>query len=348
MTATGLDASGHAEDEPLRHGAGEVPDFGNDANDCSADDFGDESSERSLLEVNQPTKGDGPPQEDGTNGSGSNAGRGRFGTLLAINGCAAILILVSWSLWGRSGSGGGISVNFPEDDRPRPKMHTFYEKINQDTGMSNEADEALLSAWRTAWSAAGWDPVVLSSNDARRHPDYEELFGVLEKKGGFRFGEYDEMCFVRWIAMGAPNAEVDEKDNETAAGGWMADYDVFPLENFAEEGWTDNLPKGGRLTVYEANGGEHVSVVPSLVSGTAEEWTRMAWLLVQNYDAHRKDSFWSDMLALDDIGQSILRNYKGGDEEESTNYVEESVPFWPFETHDSVVEAKNLLKGDHW
>lgn len=64
----------------------------------------------------------------------------------------------------------------------------------------------------------------------------------------------------------------------------MADYDTFPLPHesgkpFVREPY-DKLPNHGRFTVYEFTGG---GGVPSLVSGSAEEWDRMLELITRPF-----------------------------------------------------------------
>mmetsp|Transcript_46999 Transcript_46999/g.142305 ORF Transcript_46999/g.142305 Transcript_46999/m.142305 type:complete len:486 (-) Transcript_46999:116-1573(-) len=314
--------------------------------------------------------GDTEPLTGEVQGGGSSGGgHDRVGPIvLAFGACAVALILAAREFWRNDwrGDRGGSAPLRDYDDYDddmyysgsrRPKIHTFFERIDQETGMSDEANEALLSAWKSAWSDAGWDPIVLTMEDVRRHPDYDEMIDILESGGkGFLFGPYDEMCFLRWIAMGAP-PEYEEGNEEDLwmseydlgdGGGWMSDYDVFPLAPVAEEGWPDSLPNGGRLTVHEAHWGTRKSVVPSLVSGTAEEWTRMAWRLIKNYEAHEHEEFWSDMFALDDIGSSYFYHIvsEGGKSQSKDDEEEEIIA--PFEIQDSVLEASDVLKGDRW
>mmetsp|Transcript_55743 Transcript_55743/g.167057 ORF Transcript_55743/g.167057 Transcript_55743/m.167057 type:complete len:88 (+) Transcript_55743:742-1005(+) len=73
-------------------------------------------------------------------------------------------------------------------------------------------------------------------------------------------------------------------------GGWMSDNDLFPLHPFLDQvqGDTGSVPIGESLAFYETYQG-HWSAVPSLVSGSAEEWTRMARRLVEKYDRHRME-----------------------------------------------------------
>ena len=169
----------------------------------------------------------------------------------------------------------------------KPIMYTFFTPIEdgrKQTGMSPEADEILLTLWNNEWSNAGWKTRVLTIDTAKMHPDFEKLnkkLSSLEKA----ISTYDRFCFLRWLAMAIATQD--------SAGGWMSDYDTFPLHFF-----DCKIPNGGRLTVHEhsKNGG-----VPSLVSGSPLEWDRLAKELIHNAYLHRDKRFWSDMFALHDI-----------------------------------------------
>jgi hypothetical protein len=62
----------------------------------------------------------------------------------------------------------------------------------------------------------------------------------------------------------------------------------------------DTLPNGGKLTVHENS---DVGGVPSLVSASAEEYTKFAWDLAENLGSHKTESHWSDMKAMQDMYQ---------------------------------------------
>jgi hypothetical protein len=169
-----------------------------------------------------------------------------------------------------------------------PIMYTFYSPIEdgrKQTGMSPEANDLLLTAWKQEWSQAGWEPRVITIETAMKHADFEKLnkkLSSLEKA----ISTYDRYCFVRWLAMVVVT--------EGTTGGWMSDYDTFPLHSM----YGNIIPNAGRLTVHEKskNGG-----VPSLVSGSSVEWDRMAKELIHNAYMRRDQRFWSDMFALHDV-----------------------------------------------
>lgn len=75
-------------------------------------------------------------------------------------------------------------------------------------------------------------------------------------------------------------------------GGWMSDYDTYPLySNPYKDGF--DLPNNGRFTCFQVH-------VPCLVSGSKSEWNRVTELLMFSYQMHSHE-FWSDMLALESI-----------------------------------------------
>ena len=179
----------------------------------------------------------------------------------------------------------------------KPIMHTFYDPLSKtkSTGMSNADDRHLLETWSEAWKAAGWSTKILVLADAQKHKDYEKYKKMLESNTD---GVYNQMCFLRWLAM-------------ATEGGWMSDYDVFPIPTRIDflkpTRKSDTLPNNGTMTVYEftRDGG-----VPSLVSGTAEEWDRLGRLLIEKSN---DDDIGSDMFALINVKKSDPRAFILGD-----------------------------------
>lgn len=141
----------------------------------------------------------------------------------------------------------------------RPIMHTFFERLP-----GSNAEERLLRSWSQAWEESGFETRILTIDDARKHPLWDEIRGRVEDNVGREGNEhsklYNEMCYYRWFAM----STIED-------GGWMSDFDTFPL-NFPLS-LTQQLPNEGRFTSHEL-------FVPSLMSGTQEEWNRVAMLVV--------------------------------------------------------------------
>ena len=216
----------------------------------------------------------------------------------------------------------------------RPIMYTFFEWIpprNRGTSMSDIADKALITEWKAAWKAAGWHPIVLTLQDSKAHPDYADYAPKLSKINMLGVGNgggtvvYNQLCFYRWLAVAA------------VGGGFMSDYDVFPVSR-APSSRVSTLsssslssvppPHDGNFTVYCRIRNSRTAGIPCLMSGRAEEWTRMAYALLENgiQNANSGETMWSDMLALIDLRH-------GG-----TTY----------QVYDAVLEGHNVLLDREW
>lgn len=159
----------------------------------------------------------------------------------------------------------------------RPVMHTFFQKITKKhyTGMNDEDDRKLLETWKDAWNAAGWDTKILGVEDAMKFEDFED---VDRRVGNYVNGQYNKYCFHRWMAMAA-------LDN----GGFMSDYDTFPIPSSRAFANADSLPSNGRFTIYEVvpTGGG----VPSLMSGNKSEWNRMLKEITRDFKHPRDPNY---------------------------------------------------------
>jgi len=95
-------------------------------------------------------------------------------------------------------------------------MNTFFEPVPGGCcGASEEGHMKLMAAWETAWRAKGWETRVLTMDDSRKHPDFKKMDDILAR---LKVSQYNRRCFFRWLAMAANG------------GGWMSDYDTFPLK----------------------------------------------------------------------------------------------------------------------
>jgi hypothetical protein len=156
----------------------------------------------------------------------------------------------------------GASVSRKVYASERPVIYTFYNQ-------SEEGDHDLLVVWKKKWWDAGWSPVVLTTENSKKHRSYEAIVS-------------DIPCtrLLQWLAV------------SQAGGGWFAESDVFPLRDFTKDG--HSLPNAGKLTIWE-------NVLASLVSGTGEEFNRGAHLLVEHIADQGQ---FSDVLALVDLQRS--------------------------------------------
>ena len=193
-------------------------------------------------------------------------------------------------IWKKKFSKESSHVLRNKSDRKKARhiMHTFFHEIPKSeriTGMSDKADADLLRIWEESWQALGWETRVLTLEDAKAHPDFEKWEKHLEDVWLGKKPQYDQMCYYRWLAM------------SITGGGWMSDYDLMPLLGASSE----NIQMNKRFTVHDQT--LQGDAIPSLLSGSQQEWERMARLLLENANKHKGDDSvsWVDMRALIEI-----------------------------------------------
>lgn len=154
-------------------------------------------------------------------------------------------------------------------------MHTFFHSLEL-------AEDEVLKLWAEEWTNAGFVAKVLTIEDAKRHPDFAMVEKIMEPIHG-KLG-YDALCFYRWLAMAS------------SGGGWMSDHDTFPTNFPLSEGI--NLPNGGKFTAFQGH-------IPSLMSGSAEEWDKVIKLLIGVKET-RSDMFAFQILLFKDRNSVIM------------------------------------------
>jgi len=78
------------------------------------------------------------------------------------------------------------------------KIYTYYEDIKF------KKQEKMLELWQTSWKNTGFEPKILSKEDAKKSSFYEEFIEkmkdihiqVMEKE----ISDYGLSCYVRWLA----------------------------------------------------------------------------------------------------------------------------------------------------
>lgn len=121
-----------------------------------------------------------------------------------------------------SGDDGPMALE-KADDGPRPNglatvgkpnVYTYFSPVASAPG--KEEQIRLLNFWQKSWKEHGWEPVILTEADAKKHPRFEEWSAALAAKPTINPPSYERACWLRWIAMAAANAN------------FMVDYDVLP------------------------------------------------------------------------------------------------------------------------
>ena len=184
----------------------------------------------------------------------------------------------------------------------RPIIYTFYAPIVRFGQTSSreakiaKTDQQLLDVWKTSWSDAGFYPIVLALDHAQQHPYYQQYVDALSSVtllgAGGRNQEYNEYCFLRYIAM------------VTVGGGLLCDYDVMPLIGNQPIQPIDDR----KFTVFQRTLNK-AGAVPSLANGKASEWDRMAMVILQIAQTTPPEGGWSDMVALMEVQKRIPDTY---------------------------------------
>ena len=152
------------------------------------------------------------------------------------------------------------------EKKSRPIMHTYFDDLqNFGAGMNSTEHHQLIDVWKKSWQDAGFDTVVLSRKDAENHPDYERHSQKLIELG---VNEYNQACFLRWLAMASLKDDCQD-------GGWMSDYDTFPLGLTSEEALDI-----GKMPGFKSYA-EHV---PNIIHSDAEHWESILEKLIHPPD----------------------------------------------------------------
>lgn len=149
-------------------------------------------------------------------------------------------------------------------------IFTYFNEVD---GIDANNSRALIELWKKAWTEAGWNPVVLGPTDAAKHPLFTEAqakwrsFPCQNPRG------YEMACFNRWLAMSA------------VGGGWMADYDLFPLN--------PDWKQTDRLTFFSGNDTD--PLIPCLVYAPKDDYDDV---IREFMAAQPTGDHFSDMFAL--------------------------------------------------
>ncbi|EAS36140.1 uncharacterized protein CIMG_01494 [Coccidioides immitis RS] len=100
--------------------------------------------------------------------------------------------------------------------RLRLPVYTYYDAVSKKDKALAEADRKLLLAWRRAWFAQGFRPMVLGPQDAMKNPLYKS-FHAAGLDDGLR------VEFMAWLAW------------ENMGTGVFADWQCFPMAHYDDD-----------------------------------------------------------------------------------------------------------------
>ena len=91
-------------------------------------------------------------------------------------------------------------------------VYTFYEPIKN--SCNQEEYKKLIDLWKRSWIRQGWNPVMFNLDDCKKHPLYNEIYEICEKRPTVNNKTFEMYCFLRWLSM----ADVT---------GWYCDVDII-------------------------------------------------------------------------------------------------------------------------
>ena len=147
------------------------------------------------------------------------------------------------------------------------KVFTYYMPVPE--LWSEKSQRALIDIWERSWRKQGWEPVVLTEDDAKKHPnysDYKKKLWALPTEYGH---EYEGSCFIRWLAVAM------------AGGGTMVDYDVINYGFLPSD-----VPADGKMSIiandqsppqdWVPGGGYQAGIFMGAVVGQQQHFQGMA------------------------------------------------------------------------
>lgn len=148
------------------------------------------------------------------------------------------------------------------------KIYTYYEDIN-----FNFQDK-MIDLWKKSWEQHGFEAVVLTLEDAKKNPYYEEFVTNLKylntEIAGKDIGPYELSCHVRWLAYSI---------QEDTDAFFVSDYDVIN-KNFNSSDINEPLDKILFLDGY----------CPCFVYGTAQQYLKFCKDIIECSHKHKESS----------------------------------------------------------
>ena len=92
------------------------------------------------------------------------------------------------------------------------KIYTYYENIEHNhKNLQYDNQQEMLRLWQISWQNSGFKPIVLSLEDAKKHPFYEEFVDKLKalhvKIMNEPITDYGLSCYIRWMAYATQDDE---------------------------------------------------------------------------------------------------------------------------------------------
>ena len=92
-------------------------------------------------------------------------------------------------------------------------VYAFYEPINE-PWVNQHDQQILIDLWKKSWNHYGWNPVIITLDDAKKHSLYDNFYKKIEQFPTVCPKIYDMYCFLRWLSF-------------ANFGGWMSAVSIM-------------------------------------------------------------------------------------------------------------------------
>ncbi len=141
-------------------------------------------------------------------------------------------------------------------------IYAFYENIN------NEIDieyQKIIEIWKKSWSRNGWNPIILTLEDSKKHPDFEDYYNIIKNYPSIHEKKYIDMCYLRWLAI-------------AHVGGWYTDIDMINY-GFKPINYTDEIVSCS------------YNICPTTIYMSRENYQKYIVDTLKNYDFPENDFY---------------------------------------------------------
>lgn len=141
-------------------------------------------------------------------------------------------------------------------------IYAFYEKI--DGEIDNEYQK-IIEIWKKSWSDNGWNPIILTLEDSKKHPDFEIFYNTIKNYPSIHEKKYIDMCYLRWLAI-------------ANLGGWYTDIDMINY-GFKPISYNDEIVSCSP------------NICPTTIYMSKENYEKYIINILKNYDFPENDCY---------------------------------------------------------
>ena len=155
----------------------------------------------------------------------------------------------------------------------------------------------MIERWKAAWSAQGYNPIVLEVSEAEQHPEFNQYSQAITSLIANADRHWDpdlRDCYFRYLAMAAQGGGL-MVDLDTTPRAHASTYSNTKPDKFTFQCGMANTPDPQQdwLRQVETQNG-----LPCVAMGSAAEWERVAKVLGWVSGHHDNIKVWTDMQSL--------------------------------------------------